>query len=411
MTRPALALLTLLSAAPQARAAMDWQAAAVLDFSPGGSATDADAAAFASDFRAKLLEAGKYTVVKTSRDDASRPSFPCFSEDCAVSSGKRLNVKTIFIGRLEKKGARCALQLHQIDTTSGDKELSVTQAIKSCSRARFAREAATLAYAVSGKTPPAAETGADANAAAPDNSQNTDTLVGQTLSTQDPGIRKKLLDRAIATDKTSDRPFLLRGQLYLDTRRYREAAVDFTSALALNPQNTAALAGRGLAYARLSRLEDALTDLNKAVDGDKTSALALAARALVYAELSDFDKASADLKAGAEREPRGARLLGARGMIRMLQGQTAWAQEDLDQAIAEDDSNPRWLETRAQLNMDGKQYINAIADLNRAIRLDPENPALFRMRAKAYRERWDNYRARDDEDNAKELEKRQGRAK
>lgn len=65
----------------------------------------------------------------------------------------------------------------------------------------------------------------------------------------------------IDLEPSNDGNFYKRFRVYLRQNKLKEALADLNSALALKPENTAALSQRGKLLLRLGRCQDAETDL------------------------------------------------------------------------------------------------------------------------------------------------------
>jgi len=88
-----------------------------------------------------------------------------------------------------------------------------------------------------------------------------------------------------------------RGSVLLDTKKYAEAAADFSRVIELTPRNAKAYLGRGVCQAFQGQYGKALEDLNRSIELDAKSADAYNIRGLIYAEIknpraiADFQKA------------------------------------------------------------------------------------------------------------------------
>jgi tetratricopeptide (TPR) repeat protein len=139
--------------------------------------------------------------------------------------------------------------------------------------------------------------------------------------------------------RSSD-PWRVRGFGHMGREQYDRAIADFDQAIARNPQDQEAYAGRALAYVALGALDHAIADLSEAVQLDPCYALAYLRRGDLYAQQEEHAKAIADYTDVIE--------LGA--------------------------ANASVYHGRGQCYAAVKQNVKAIADFTQAMRLDPEDP-------------------------------------
>jgi tetratricopeptide (TPR) repeat protein len=88
-----------------------------------------------------------------------------------------------------------------------------------------------------------------------------------------------------------------RGSVYLEEKRFGEAAADFSKVIEMRPRNARAYLGRGYARAYQRQFGPAIEDLNRAVELDPKAPDGYFVRGVVYAEIgnpraiADFQKA------------------------------------------------------------------------------------------------------------------------
>lgn len=107
-----------------------------------------------------------------------------------------------------------------------------------------------------------------------------------------------------------------------------KAIVDYTAAIALNPDYGVLYHYRGLAYERTEQYDLALADYNKAIQLDPEDADALFFRAQAYFDNEEYDRAMADYNEVLKLAPTDAEAYAGRGDVFEAQGQ-------LDKAIAD----------------------------------------------------------------------------
>jgi Flp pilus assembly protein TadD len=116
----------------------------------------------------------------------------------------------------------------------------------------------------------------------------------------------------------------------------QSALDDFTSAIALDPNHTAAYSNRGLIQSRLSDYQSAVEDLNKAVELHSTYAAAYYNRGLAKGMLADYGGALEDFTMVIALNPDHAKAYNDRGVMNGYLADYDDATEDFNTAIALD---------------------------------------------------------------------------
>lgn len=94
----------------------------------------------------------------------------------------------------------------------------------------------------------------------------------------------------------SDRIFYNRGRIYLQEKRYKEAANDFSQTLTQNPKVAAAYYNRAIAYYSLKQYPEAISDINSAGALDRTSFSVPYVRGLILESAGCIDAAISSYK-------------------------------------------------------------------------------------------------------------------
>ena len=170
------------------------------------------------------------------------------------------------------------------------------------------------------------------------------------------------------------------------------AIADFTAAIRLDPNSPSALWERGRAYLGNGSFDRAIADFNEVIRLDPNDAGAYNSRGNAYNSKGDIDRAIADFTAAIRLDPNLAFPYNNRGI--------AYVQKnDIDRAIADFTAairiDPNY--ALSHYNRGNAYHIKgdvdrAIADFNEAIRLAPE--------AGTYNNRGNAYRAKGDVDRA-----------
>ena len=176
---------------------------------------------------------------------------------------------------------------------------------------------------------------------------------------------------------------LAAGTEALKRNDFPAAIVEFTKALAVDPDNAGALWGRAASYAN--------TGENAKAEADFDAALAHATAKLrteIRVGMSHFhdqekryDLALADIDACLQAEPDKTRFLEMRGQINSEAGRPDQAFADFTEAIRLSPDNPDSYRYRTAFLIRQKRYDEALADISQAIVLDPSTPSDFYERS------------------------------
>jgi tetratricopeptide (TPR) repeat protein len=197
----------------------------------------------------------------------------------------------------------------------------------------------------------------------------------------------KVAKYGVSENRTPRTPgtFLDRGILFAGRGEYEMAIEDFTEALRLNPNMSAAyiLRGRALvaSVATVIKVEAGFSGIIINSNGGKISA----EKAQVY------DRAIADFTQAIQLSPDNAIAYRERGRaVREGKGDNDQAIADFNQAIRLDPNYASAYNNRGNVYYYNKRdYDKAIADYNQAIRLDPNFASAYLNRGLAYNEKRD----------------------
>lgn len=102
--------------------------------------------------------------------------------------------------------------------------------------------------------------------------------------------------QCIRIDSTYLFAYYNRGNVYLDLKNYDLALKDFTKAIEINDKYTNALVNRGIAFMELSKFDNALSDFTLALQVDANQVDALYFRGFCYLKLEKLDSALYDFE-------------------------------------------------------------------------------------------------------------------
>jgi tetratricopeptide (TPR) repeat protein len=182
-------------------------------------------------------------------------------------------------------------------------------------------------------------------------------------------------------------------------KNYQGAIDDMTAALALKP-TAPSYNNRGRIYAFLGDLDKAIADYDSALALDPNDAAALANRAIDHVKQRKYAVALADADHALALKPDNPKLLLARGFARRMTHDLPGAIADDTAAIAADPDNPQGYMDRGFAYRDAGRLEDAIADWTKASALDPKQSAGLVQRSQLYAARGDYAKALADLDEA-----------
>ncbi len=113
----------------------------------------------------------------------------------------------------------------------------------------------------------------------------------------------KLVEQAVAADAKSADAVFLRGQIFMDDRRFAKAIADFTKTLELDSKAAAALDARGTAYFKIGEIKKSLEDFDRFIALKPQAAAAHWRRGLTLYYADEFAKGVAQFTTSDKEEP------------------------------------------------------------------------------------------------------------
>ena len=124
--------------------------------------------------------------------------------------------------------------------------------------------------------------------------QDVKFLIGQGFDLRNAGNYRgaiKRFDRAIAQDENYAKPFLYRGQTFIQMREYEAALSDFRKVLQLDPTNVRAWHGQGVAKAELRLYPSAVDSFDQAISCEPNNDKIWYNRGRALLKLRQYDQA------------------------------------------------------------------------------------------------------------------------
>jgi serine/threonine protein kinase/tetratricopeptide (TPR) repeat protein len=182
-------------------------------------------------------------------------------------------------------------------------------------------------------------------------------------------LAKEAFDRAYAEAEKND---------------YQSAIRDYTEAIRLDPNDSAAYNNRGNAYRTLQQYDNALSDYNEAIRLKPDNVFAHNGRGNVYEDTGQYDKAISDYSEAIRLKPDYALAYNGRGIAYDDLKQYERAVNDYTEAIRLEPEFTEAYNNRGNAYRDLKQYEKAISDYTVAIRLKPDYAFAYNGRGNAY---------------------------
>ena len=169
------------------------------------------------------------------------------------------------------------------------------------------------------------------------------------------------------------------------------AIKDFTSALALEPDNAEALLGRGSVHAEVLDYESALADLNKAAGLDPKLALVYFNLGYVYFQMEKYSQSLDAYNLCLELKPDEASCYMARGEVKLHLGEIEAAKVDFRKFVQSPTAEEEELlsKSKAWLLLDEPE--ESLKAINSYIQIQPEASRAFLQRAHLYASVFEDY--------------------
>jgi tetratricopeptide (TPR) repeat protein len=165
---------------------------------------------------------------------------------------------------------------------------------------------------------------------------------------------------------------------------YDKAIADYTEAIRLDPNSSIAYEERGNAYGGKKDYDRAIADFTQAIRLDPNNTSAYNNRGLAYGDKGDYDRAIADFTQTIRLDPNNASAYNNRGGVYSYKGDYTQAITDYTRAIQLAPNFAIVYKNRGTMYFNKGDYTRAITDYTRAIRLDPNNVDAYIDRGDAY---------------------------
>lgn len=202
--------------------------------------------------------------------------------------------------------------------------------------------------------------------------------------------------------------YALKGRINYARGKIREAEVNFSKAISLDPENPDFQKRRADVYVRSENLSMAVKDISNALRSDPSMFYLYITRAGLYHRMNAADKALVDLMRYLDYFPADEEALHLCGKIYIDQEKYYSALECFSMNVKNHPENPRSFINRADAYVLSENYKYAIDDYGMALDIDPTNPATWLNRGKVYIKTGNNKQACYDLTRAVRLKSREG---
>lgn len=163
--------------------------------------------------------------------------------------------------------------------------------------------------------------------------------------------------------------YLQRGESNMKNRNFRQAIGEFSRAIEIEPNNSAAYTGRGVSYEMIGDYRQAIDDFTDAIKLKPDSGVAYNGRGYSYLRTGNYLQAIGDYNRAIELKPDSSISYAGRGMSYQSIGNHRQAIGDFTRAIEIDPFNGDTFASRALSFLNTGNYQLAVNDYRVAARL------------------------------------------
>ncbi|MEK7486348.1 MAG: tetratricopeptide repeat protein [Planctomycetota bacterium] len=204
------------------------------------------------------------------------------------------------------------------------------------------------------------------------------------IKMQSNDFKEAILDytKAIQLNPQSLLAYLHRGLCKKNLRDFAGAIEDYTKILEMDSHNASAYNNRGLARKLSNKLDLALNDFTQAIQYDPENSLYWSNRGLVLAEKKEYQKALESFTHAIQLNPLDADLYLERGNIYFNLNQWNSALENYNQSITIDPNHDSAYLNRGVIKKTQGDLDGALQDYDKAISINRKNPTPYSNRAR-----------------------------
>jgi tetratricopeptide (TPR) repeat protein len=177
--------------------------------------------------------------------------------------------------------------------------------------------------------------------------------------------------------------YITKGNKKFAENNYKEAIIEYSKTITIDPNNHAAYFNRGLSKAKLKDYQSAISDYNRAIEINPKDSVAYFNRGNAKYNLKDYQSAISDYNRAIEINPKDSVAYFIRGNAKYNLKDYQSAISDYNRAI---DINPNYSDAyfnRGNVKCDLKDYQSAISDYTRAIEINPKDSVAHLNRGNA----------------------------
>lgn len=178
--------------------------------------------------------------------------------------------------------------------------------------------------------------------------------------------------------------YAIKGGINYARGKIREAELDLTKGVSLDPKNPLFLKKRALVYTKAGKHQSALKDISDAIEYDPSMFDLYIKRAGLYKQMNKGDKALSDLNKYLNYFPADETALSMCGKIYINQDKYYSALKYFSLNVKYNPDKPGSFIDRADAYVLSENYKYAIKDYGMALDLDPSNAITWLNRGKVY---------------------------
>jgi tetratricopeptide (TPR) repeat protein len=168
-----------------------------------------------------------------------------------------------------------------------------------------------------------------------------------------------------------------RGLSNMNSKEWKEAILNFTDAIRLNPKDALAYEARGGAHCAMGELDKAINDFTQAIQLAPANDRLFYNRSAAHRAKREFDKAISDLSDTLRLNPTCELAWKCRADSYSEKGEFDKAINDWNEGLRLNPNDAQALGTRGHAYFMTSQFNKAVQDYRDAIRLDPQNDKAY----------------------------------
>lgn len=181
----------------------------------------------------------------------------------------------------------------------------------------------------------------------------------------------------IDANRNNAKLYMLRGDVYFQTKDFESAVEDYTKAISLDKGLDKAWFGRGMAYGRMGYIKEGIADLTVYIKRNPRDSVAYTKRGVRYLWIGDKDNAEQDLLKAIELNMDNAEAHDDLGVVYAQKDEYKKAIKHFSRTVAIDPSYQKGHHNLAMALYLTENDIGALLSVDRALELKQTRDALL----------------------------------